>query len=423
MFLNQCCFGVEGRVRLFRFVDLRVLFWLISRIGDVLQMILRFGFPWLAEDVVLRAASRPLNRGVIEKWEAFCSIDYSPIEIDGEELTRLIVTPKNVDCHPLDGVILFFQGAGICLEKTSCLVNMIDMALRCKKIVVGFNQRHVGSSRGYHYSANSLRMDLDKQSQWVLDYLSLLRCQGRVTHCAKMFVYGLCQGGVLAISSVRKIIDHPNFSKIIVTRAPVSFSDMIAFVPEGDYRTLMPKAYRQAYGLQKTFSISHLASPETIKAVITGQILRFLSLISPKRRSFLFGLLFRFSRWHMDCRPIIHKLVHHGKLFAISVDGDEFVSPEADIVYYVRQCYPALMNTCVMQAFSTVSISDAEMQCRSSESFAPFDTVSGLQEHLKRHVSEYYRHQSWSQHMRLPVDSDGGFWDEYEVIQQVMLNA
>ena len=125
----------------------------------------------------------------------------------------------------------------------------------------------------------------------------------------------------------------------------------------------------------------------------------------------------------MDCRPVIHKLVHHGKLFAISVDGDEFVSPEADIVYYVRQCYPALMNTCVMQAFSTVSISDAEMQCRSSESFAPFDTVMGLQEHLKRHVSEYYRHQSWSQHMRLPVDSDGRFWDEYEVIQQVMLNA
>ena len=117
MFLNQCCFGVEGKVRLFRFVDLRVLFWLISRIGDVLQMIFRFGFPWLAEDVVLRAASRPLNRGVIEKWEAFCSIDYSPIEIDGEELTRLIVTPKNVDCHPLDGVILFFKALGFVLKR------------------------------------------------------------------------------------------------------------------------------------------------------------------------------------------------------------------------------------------------------------------------------------------------------------------
>ena len=200
--------------------------------ANQLQSLLRLGFPWIIEDLILRAPELGSNQSVMKKWAPYCDIYYHRANLNAVYLTQCSITPKN--CRgQMSGLILFFQGAGVSLEKRSCLQNMVDMSLRCKMPVVGFNQRHVGSSKGYHYSSSSLRKDLEAQAKLAISELLDLRLSGMLTTDAKLYVYGLCQGGVLALCSVSSIMDDPNFGKVFVTRTPLSFSEMAAYVPKG----------------------------------------------------------------------------------------------------------------------------------------------------------------------------------------------
>jgi len=386
--------------------------------ANQLQSLLRLGFPWIVEDLILRAPELSSNQSVMKKWAPYCDINYHRANMNAVHLTQCSIVPKACQGQ-MTGLTLFFQGAGVSLEKRSCLQNMVDMSLRCKMPVIAFNQRDVGSSKGYHYSSNSLRKDLEAQAELALSQLSDLRVSGVLTADAKLYVYGLCQGGVLALCSVNSIMDNPNFGKIIVTRTPLSFSEMAAHVPKGDYHVLMPNAYKKLKRSSDFRSVSGMcAYLATLakKSIVSGLAL-LLSSMPSRVRGVLFQMIFRFSRWHVDCRDIIQQLISRDKLYAISVSHDEFIDECVDVAHYIKERYPGHGSYCVMDADLNVATAN-NLTTRLQMSCAPFDSDGGFVDHMERPRSQYPHHQAWSQH--LVLDHGDDCLDEYQVISQVI---
>lgn len=382
------------------------------------QMLIRFGFPWIAEEMVLAAPKRAPKQSLIDAWSPYCAITYESVKLTSATLTQCTVLPSLPDGDSYDGLMLFYQGAGISVEKSSCLQNLIDMSLRCQMPVLAFNQRHVGSSDGYHYSSTSLQVDLAEQSQYMLNMLGQWRDAGRLSKQAKLYVYGLCQGGVLALCSVDSIVDHPDFAKIIVTRTPLSFSDMAAHVPNGDYRVLMPPAHRARIKPSLSLSAKLLHVGHYVRIGTVHLMARLLGLLPIGVRRVFFRGIFRFSRWHIDCRQIVERLAYCDKIHAIAVHDDEFISGQSDVAYFLQSRQPA--RVCVMEADVNMLLSDDDVTQRRRSSCAPFNTLNGFNEHQNRPLSPHPRHQAWSQHMVMSCPEGRHKLDEYQVVNGIM---
>ena len=382
-----------------------------------LQMLIRFGLPWIAEEMVLAAPRRAPKQSLIDTWSPYCRIAYETVDLTKAELTLCTVTPSLSSGHRSDGIMLFYQGAGISVEKSSCLQNLIDMSLRCQMPVLAFNQRHVGSSNGYHYSSASLRADLADQSQYALSQLDRLRRTRRLSKQAKLYVYGLCQGGVLALCSVGAIIDHPDFAQIIVTRTPLSFSDMAAHVPKGDYRVLMP-AYKVRRQTGSTISAWLPFIGHSVRRGAVHLMANLLSLLPADARGVFFRSIFRLSRWHIDCRRLVERLAHCDKIFAIAVHDDEFISDRSDVAYFLKSRQPT--RVCFMEANVDTPLSEDDIKQRQRSSYAPFNTHDGFNAHQDRRLSPHPRHQAWSQHMVMKCSEGRHQLDEYQVVNGII---
>ena len=386
-----------------------------------LQMLFRLGLPWIVEEMLLSAPKRAPNQSLIASWSAYCDIDYQSVELAGVSLTICQIVPNESRECSFSGMLLFYQGAGISVEKSSCLQNMIDMALRCKMPVVAFNQRHVGSSSGYHYSSATLRSDLVEQGRYALHLLGRWRRAGRLSSNAKLHVYGLCQGGVLALCSVSQMMDHPDFARVIVTRTPLSFSDMVAYVPNGDYRVLMPTSYRSS---AQRVTLSTVRLPDVghqFKRGFVHGMARFLGFFPAHIRALFFRSLFQFSRWHIDCRRIVNSLAERDKIYAISVDHDEFVSQKSDVADFLHERQPARVYR--MRADMDFSLTKDDREQRQQSSCAPFNCTVGFDAHQDRRLSPHPYHQAWSQHM-LTLCPEGRYqWDEYQVVNGIIAST
>lgn len=391
---------------------LNYYFFIFTSVVNNMLSIFRLGLPYLFEDYVLGAKPYAINRARIKESSSLCSAAYGSDTINGHRLVTLSVTP-NCRASDIKGVTLFFQGASVCVQKSSCFQNIVDMALRTKTVVIAYNQRHVSGSSGYHYHARSLRIDLESISQSVLLKLKSLRKAELIDANSKMFIYGLCQGGVLALMSAQGVAKDPDFSKIFVTRTPISFWEMAAYVPKSDYSPFMPKALKSfTYswpGLKGIFFGSKLKG-SFLKMLIQSHIIQMLSKVPLRVRAWVFFGLFQVSGWHVDCRCIIRRLLGMKKLFVISVQDDEFLSVQSDMLSFVKTIDKDYSGTCLIHVrddYQGPQASDLSMQW-------PFDTESSWRAHYDRHCSIFANHQAWSQHI-----VDGSNSDEYDVFNRV----
>ncbi len=252
-------------------------------------------------------------------------VHYGTVKVNESCLHRLIVTPKKPK-----GLQLFFQGHAVSIYKTSTLKSVIQQAEMTDSIVIAYDQRGVGHSKGPTLtSSHDLQKDLDVQVAQTEDYLAELKSKKVLSHDTKWTLYGLCFGGFLAAMCGAKHYNNKDFSHAVISRSTQSLSHIFGW--SKDFSFYFPSLFANPKDCRVSTKKKKYSLLTRVNMCLASVVLLSIQLIPRLIRFCMLNIFLTFIGWNMNIvsSRSMQNFYKSKKVKVLRVEGDEFVQPKA----------------------------------------------------------------------------------------------
>ncbi|MEC8064042.1 MAG: hypothetical protein VX112_04270 [Pseudomonadota bacterium] len=320
-----------------------------------MNQIRKLGFNYFVGSLVLCGDNQKPNETFIKKIKDRWGVEiiYEDELVNGKRLKKIIAKPQATTATVQDNLTLLFPGHGISINRDSLIENVVEHVVTGNRVVIAYDQSGVGQSCNYkHPSEYTLREDVAAQAKSCYATMEKYKKSGSLHPEAKMDIYGLCFGGVLASVAADAIKDKPDFSCATISRAPFGIWDMAALCP--DYKRFFPslnmdRRHTQANTKKPTKKENILI--RALKSIVYSLVCTFIKILNLMTylpniiRRILIYPIFALVGWRLDVTKELRVLDKSKKVTYLSLNAckkgsDEFVNSAADMAAIVKNPIP-----------------------------------------------------------------------------------